>query len=371
MLLHKFILYFQEITLNNYQEVLMKHKFHFLTESFFLFFLFTLSLSAQQNLTLPDASQHAVIMQQVGMCEIKIDYHRPGVKDRQVWGGLVPYDQVWRAGANENTTISFSKDVLVDGKKVPAGTYGLHMIPTANDWTIILNKDYRAWGSFFYKEENDFIRYKVKPVTAEFQEWLMYTFDEVTPNSVTASLSWEKLKVPIKIEIDLHTQMLNEMAVQLTGIPGFFWQGWNQAANYCYVNGIELEQGLEWADHSIGINKNVTNTFTKSLLLNALGKKEEASKLKEEAFVNAAEVDVNNLGYQLLGGGKIDDATEVFKKNTELYPESWNVWDSLAEGYMNKGEKQLAIDYYKKALGMAPENQHERINGALAQLGAK
>lgn len=349
----------------------MNRQVCFLVGSFFLPFLFTLSLSAQQNLTLPDASQHAIVTQQVGMCEIKIDYHRPGVKGREIWGKLVPFDQVWRAGANENTTISFSKEVIVDGKKVPAGTYGLHMIPTQNDWTIILNKDYRAWGSFFYKEENDFMRFKVKPQSTDFQEWLMYNFDEVTPNSVIASLRWEKLQVPFKIEIDLHKQMLDEMTVQLTGIPGFFWQGWNQAANYCYVNGIELEKGLGWADHSIGIAKNVTNTFTKALILNALGKKDEASKFKEEAFTGALEADVNALGYQLLGGGKIDDAIEVFKKNTELYPDSWNVWDSLAEGYMSKGENKLAIDYYKKALSMAPENQHERIKGALAQLGAK
>lgn len=349
----------------------MKHHLHFLMGSIFLLFLFTLTLSAQQNLTLPDASQHSVLMQQVGMAEIKIDYHRPGVKGREVWGKLVPFDQVWRAGANENTTISFSKEVIIDGKKVPAGTYGLHMIPAENDWTIILNKDYRAWGSFFYKEENDFMRFKVKPVSSDFQEWLLYSFDEVTANSVTASLNWEKLKVPFKIEIDLHTQMLEEMAIQLTGIPGFFWQGWNQAANYCYVNGIELEKGLEWADHSIGINKNVTNSFTKAVILNALGKNDEASKLKAEAFTNAQEADVNNLGYQFLGGGKIDDAIEVFKKNTELYPESWNVWDSLAEGYMNKGDKQLAIDYYNKALSMAPEDQNKRIKGALAQLGVK
>ena len=349
----------------------MKYRIHYLTGSIFLFFLFTLTLSAQQNLTLPDASQHAVVMQQVGMCEIKIDYHRPGVKGREVWGKLVPYNQVWRAGANENTTISFSKDVIVDGKNVPAGTYGLHMIPTANDWTIILNKDYRAWGSFFYKEENDLMRFKVKPQPAEFQEWLIYTFDEVTPNSATASLKWEKLAVPFKIEIALHKQMLDEMAVQLTGIPGFFWEGWNQAANYCYVNGVELEKGLGWADHSINITQNVTNTFTKSLLLNALGRNDEATKLKAEAFTNASEVDVNTLGYQLLNGGKIDDAIEVFKKNTELFPESWNVWDSLAEGYMNKGDKQLAIEYYTKALNMAPENQKERIKGTLAQLGVK
>jgi len=349
----------------------MKYTFHFLMGSIFLFFLFTLSLLAQQNLTLPDASQHAVLMQQAGMTEIKIDYHRPGVKGREVWGKLVPYNQVWRAGANQNTTISFSTEVLIDGKTVPAGTYGLHMIPTESDWTIILNKDFRAWGSFFYKEENDLMRFNVKPVSTDFQEWLMYTFDVVTPSSVTASLNWEKFRVPFKIEIDLHKQMLDEMAVQLTGIPGFFWEGWNQAANYCYVNDVELEKGLEWADHSIGIIKNVTNSYTKAVLLNALGKKDEASKLKEEAFTDALEVDVNNLGYQFLTGGKIDDAIEVFKKNTELFPQSWNVWDSLAEGYMNKGDKKLAVENYTKALSMAPENQKERIKGALAQLGVK
>ncbi|KAA0237502.1 MAG: DUF2911 domain-containing protein, partial [Chlorobiota bacterium] len=121
----------------------MKNQVQLLIGAIFLFFFFTLSLSAQKDLTLPDASQHAVVVQQIGMCEIKIDYHRPGVKGREVWGKLVPYNQVWRAGANENTTISFSKDVLIDGKNVPAGIYGLHTIPTENDWTIILNKDYR------------------------------------------------------------------------------------------------------------------------------------------------------------------------------------------------------------------------------------
>lgn len=348
----------------------MNYQLRFFMGSIFLFLLVANNLSAQQNLTLPDASQHAVVMQQIGMTEIKIDYHRPGVKGRKVWGALVPFDRIWRAGANENTTISFSKDVIIESKRVPAGTYGLHMLPTETDWTIILSKDFRAWGSFFYNEANDQMRFNVKPQSAGFQEWLIYTFDEVTPNFALVSLRWEKLRVPFKIEIDLHKQMLEEMKIQLTGIPGFFWQGWNQAANYCYINGAELEQGLQWSDRSIEISKNVTNTFTKALILDALGQKDEASKFKEDAFENALENDINTLGYQLLNGGKLEDAIEVFKKNTELFPESWNVWDSLAEGYMNKGETQQAINYYRKALGMAPDNQHERIRGALAQLGA-
>lgn len=348
----------------------MNYQFRIFMGSIFVFLLITNNLSAQQNLTLPDASQHAVVMQQVGMTEIKIDYHRPGVKGRKVWGALVPYDRIWRAGANENTTISFSNDVIIKNKKIPAGTYGLHMIPTEADWTIILSKDFRAWGSFFYNEANDQVRFKANPQSDEFQEWLNYTVDEVTPNSASVSLRWERLRVPFKIEIDLHEQMLEEMKTQLTGIPGFFWQGWNQAANYCYVNGVELEQGLQWSDRSIGINKNVNNTFTKALILDALGQKDKASKVKEDAFKNVLENDVNTLGYQLMNGGKLEDAIEVFKKNTELFPESWNVWDSLAEGCMNKGEKQHAINYYRKALNMAPDNQHARIKEALTQLGA-
>jgi tetratricopeptide (TPR) repeat protein len=334
-----------------------------------VFIFFSFYSLAQQNLTLPQSSQHAIVSQEVSVVKISVDYHRPGVKDRQIWGALVPYNEIWRAGANQNTTISFSHNVMIDGKEVPAGIYGLHMIPTESNWTIILNKDNRAWGSFFYVEANDQLRFNVKPETSNHQEWLLYSFDDVTSNSATVSLRWEKLRVPFKIEIDRHGLMMEEIKQQLTGIPGFFWQAWNQAANYCYTNGIELDKGLEWSDHSIGINKNVTNTYTKSLILNSLGKKEEASQLKSEAFANAPENDVNNLGYQLLGGGKVDDAIEVFKKNTEMYPESWNVWDSLAEGYMNKGETKLAIDNYTKALAMAPEGQHSRIKGVLKQLG--
>jgi len=346
----------------------MKHQLQFLIGSLFL--LFTFSLFAQQNLTLPDASQYATVMQQVGLTDIKIDYHRPGVKGRQICCLPVPYNQVWRAGANQNTTISFSNDVIIAGQNVPAGTYGLHMIPTKGDWTIILSRDYRAWGSFFYNEGNDLLRFTAKPLSSDFHEWLMYSFDEVTPNSTTASLNWDKLKIPFKIEIDLHKQILEDMAIQLTGLPGFFWQGWNQAAMYCYTNTIDLEQGLKWAERSISINKTAANTYTKALILADLNKGLESAELKTEAFTSASEVDINNLGYQIMNGGKIDDAIEVFQKNTELNPNSWNVWDSLAEAYMNKGDKKLAIQNYTKALGMAPENQKDRIKGTLAQLGA-
>jgi tetratricopeptide (TPR) repeat protein len=349
----------------------MKNRFTFLWG--FTLFLFFISLAAvaQQNLVLPDVSQQATVFQKVGLTDITINYHRPGVKDRQVWGVLVPYNEVWRAGANENTTISFSNSVMINGKEVPAGTYGLHMIPTESDWTIILNKDHRAWGSFFYDEKKDQLRFSAKPETAEHQEWLLYSFDDITENSTTIALRWEKLRVPFKIDIDVHKQVLADIEQQLTSLPGFGWQGWNQAANYCYANNLGTDKALTFADRSIQMNKNVTNSYTKALILKKMGKDDESEKLKEEAFANAAENDVNALGYQLLFAGKVDDALEVFKMNTEMYPESWNVWDSLGEGYMNKGETEMAVQNYTKALGMAPENQHKRIKGVLAQLEMK
>jgi tetratricopeptide (TPR) repeat protein len=349
----------------------MTNRIHLLWGIVLLIFLFSISLMAQQGINLPRASQHATVSQKIGIAEITIDYHRPGVKERGIWGALVPYDQVWRAGANENTTITFSHPVKIDGKNVPAGIYGLHMIPTEKEWTIILNKDFRAWGSFFYVEENDLIRFTVTPETDDHQEWLMYSFSDVSPNSTTVQLNWEKLQIPFTIEVDLYKMIIEDIKIQLTSLPGFFWQGWNQAANYCYQNGIMLEQGIEWADRSIQINKNVTNTFTKAVILDELGKSNEANQLKEEAFVDAIENDINTLGYQFLFAGKMDEAIEIFKKNVEMNPDSWNVYDSLGEGYMNKGDSELAIKYFSKALEIAPENQHERIKGTLTQLKTK
>lgn len=160
------------------------------------------------------ASLMASVMQRLGTdTDITIVYSRPGVKGRTIWGELVPYGLApgneysegnpypWRAGANENTTIEFSKDVLVEGNKLPAGKYGIHMIPSEKDWVIIFSKNSEGWGSFGYKKEEDALRVTVTPVEAPHQEWLMYGFDNLAGTSATAFLWWEKLKVPFKIEL--------------------------------------------------------------------------------------------------------------------------------------------------------------------------
>lgn len=148
------------------------------------------------------ASLKASVMQRIGLdTDITIVYSRPGVKGRKIWGGLVPYDKVWRAGANENTTFEVSKDVLINGQKLPAGKYGLHMIPGEKQWTIIFSKNNSAWGSFSYKQEEDALRVTVTPVAAPEREWLSYGFENLAGNSATAYLWWEKLKVPFEVEV--------------------------------------------------------------------------------------------------------------------------------------------------------------------------
>lgn len=335
-----------------------------------MFLFFVISITAQQNLTTPQASQKASVSQRVGLTDIEVVYHRPAVNNRVVWGGIVPYDQVWRAGANENTTISFSTDVTVENKKVAAGTYGLHMIPTKNSWTIILSKDNAAWGSFFYNEKNDAVRFTVNPVANDFQEWLSYSFDELSARSTTLTLKWEKLSVPIKIEVDVNETVIASMEKELTGIPGFFWQGWNQIALYALTNNYNMEHASAWVERSIGINKNLTNLMTKSLILESTGKSQEADKIKKEAFAlpGIDETQVNALGYQLMGIGKTDEAIKVFEKNTIDHPDSWNVWDSLAEGLLTTGDKVKSKQLYEKALSMAPENQKDRIKGILVNI---
>jgi hypothetical protein len=153
-------------------------------------------------------------MQRIGAdTDITIEYSRPAVKGREIWGALVPFGMApgskyskdqpfpWRAGANENTTIEFKKDVLVEGAPLPAGKYGIHMIPGPKVWTIIFSKNNSAWGSFSYKQEEDALRVTVMPVPANFHEWLTYGFDDLAPKSAMAFLLWEKLKVPFKISL--------------------------------------------------------------------------------------------------------------------------------------------------------------------------
>jgi hypothetical protein len=169
----------------------------------FAFILFTNSGQAQNNKKDLRISPKAAVIQTVGFTEVRIDYSRPGVKKREIWGKLVPYDAVWRAGANEATKITFSTDVTVEGKKLKKGSYSLFAIPGKNDWTIIFNKVADQWGAFEYNESEDALRVKVKTEKAIWQEWLSYTINKASDTSAVIRLEWEKIKVPFKVEVKL------------------------------------------------------------------------------------------------------------------------------------------------------------------------
>ncbi len=161
----------------------------------------------------PRKSPNATVTQQVALTDITIKYCRPGVKGRKIWGDIVPYGMnpgteytkgqefPWRAGANENTTIEISQDVQVEGKSLAAGTYGIHMIPGKKEWVVIFNKNSTAWGSYSYNQEEDALRVTVSPVETEHNEWLAYYFTDLADNSATLNLHWEKLKVPVKVQV--------------------------------------------------------------------------------------------------------------------------------------------------------------------------
>ena len=272
------------------------------------------SAAAQAPITLPEASPKASINQTVGLTEIGITYHRPAVNKRTIWGDLVPYDEVWRAGANQNTTISFSSPVTINGKPLAAGTYGLHMIPTKGDWTIAFSNTNWAWGSFSYDEKEDALRVTAKPQPAEFQERLSYSFDDPTEKSVEVALRWEKVRVPFTVEVDTPTVVTESIRHQLRDLPRFAG----------------------------------------------------ANALNDKAMKVATEADVNAYGYQLLGAGKTDEAIAMFQKNVKDHPQSWNTYDSLGEAYDRKGEKKLAAENYRKALSMTQDpEQKKRIEGVL------
>lgn len=300
------------------------------------------------QLKTPRVSPYSSVTQRIGLTDVTINYHRPAVKDREIWGKLVPYGFAspgpvgngkpfpWRAGANENTTISFTDDVMIEGKPLPAGSYGLHMIPAEGDWTIAFSRNSSSWGSFFYDENEDALRVAVKPQQAEHEEWLEYGFDDLTKNSAVAYLHWEKMKVPFKIEVNTDEIAINYFKNQLRGQLGFNWQNWNQAAFYCLQNNLHLDLGMEWINKSITMNENPTNRNIKAYLLMAQDKK--------------------------------DECLALFKENVEKYPDNWNVYDSMGEAYNNYGQKDKAVKFYKTALAKAPDGQKSRIEGILENI---
>ena len=241
-----------------------------------------ISTVALADIKLPEASPEATVSQEVGISKVTLVYHRPAVKGRTVWGDLVPAGKVWRLGANDATTIELSHAAKINGNDVPAGKYALFAIPGQNEWTIIVNKQNKQWGAYFYKPEQDLVRFTVKPQAAEFREYFDISLIPVSDSSLRADIQWEKVRVPFTIDFDVNTLVWKQIDEVLAAAKPDDWQAWHQAARYAMNTGQRLNEGLAWVDKAMS-NESFWNYELKALLLHKLGRTAEAVPLMAKA----------------------------------------------------------------------------------------
>lgn len=336
------------------------------------------------GLTLPPsgANQKASVSQWIGPVEVSLTYSSPDVtapngEDRtgKIWGQLVPYgmanlgfgtcgDQCpWRAGSNENTVFKVSHDVLIEGKPLPAGSYGLHMLPGEQEWTLIFSKNSTAWGSFFYDAADDALRVTVKPKPHEYTHWLTYEFTDRQPAQTTAALRWEKLEIPWTVSVPkIEEVYVATLEQELQNSPGFNHLAWVNAATYCLLNNTHPEQALEWAQAAVSApfvgQENFATLSTLGIALAANGKTDEGATTLIKA-VDHPTADVNQvhqLGRQLIAASRKDLALKVFEANAKRHTGAWPTEVGLARGYSAVGEYQKALDHAKVALTQAPDD---------------
>ena len=338
---------------------------------------------AQGALTVPPSGQNqkASVSQWIGPVEVNITYNSPDVTapdgtDRtgHVWGELVPYgmtnlgfgacgDQCpWRAGANENTVFTVSHDVRIEGEPLPAGSYGLHMIPGEETWTLIFSKSSSSWGSYFYDAAEDALRVEVTPEEHAFQNWLTYEFTDRQPTEATVALRWENLQVPWTVEVpNVNDLYLARMAEDLRGSAGFTWTQWMTAATVALGMG-EAEQAVEWARQAVsapGVGQaNFTTLSTLAMAQAAAGDHDGLRESLTRAMDHptADPLQIHGLARQMQAQGLTDDAVWVFEQNAERHPGEWPVEVGLMRARSAQGDHEQALAHARKAIEQAPDD---------------
>jgi tetratricopeptide (TPR) repeat protein len=342
----------------------------------FLFCLLVAALSGVSPaqsfvLDLPLQSQRAEISQRIGITDITISYHRPLVNDRKVWDGLVPYGKVWRAGANENTTITFTDPVQIEGQPLDKGTYGLHMIPNADQWTIVFSKNSTSWGSFTYDQAEDALRVTVKPKAADMHNALTYDFDNLQKDSAVVELQWEKIAVPFKVSVDVHDVVEASLKKQLRNLSQYTWMSWDDAANYLLAEKVAFDDALIYTNKSIENEDRFENEDTKAKVLTALNRKDEAAVAQKKALDLASPLQIHIYARQLQAEKRSDEAFAIFRENAKKHPDQWFVHSGLARIYCSQGKFDDAAKEMKLALAAAPDNQKSYVDGLVKRLEAK
>lgn len=334
------------------------------------------SAVAQAPLRLPEASPSASALETIGITDVEFRYHRPAVNKRKIWDGLVPYGVVWRAGANENTTVSFSTAVRIEGNPVPAGTYGLFMIPGASQWTLILSRFSAGWGAYSYDPSEDVFRATLSPhPLAEEQERLAYTFDEMTDGSAVVSLRWEKLRVPFRIEVDLPATIRASIREELRGGKHWSSDAWAAAARWELRNG-DPKAALADADHALSMGATFTALQTKAAVLEKTGDARAAAELRARARQIANEAETIYVTVSpLLDGKKYDEAIAYLTGYEKKHPESaelWRVRALLGDSYVGKHDRARAHEAYEKAFAATHDfSERTEVQDSVNAAGAQ
>jgi tetratricopeptide (TPR) repeat protein len=342
---------------------------------FIILFISTCSLLANAQLRfLPyGETRKASVSERIGITDVIINYDRPAVSGREgkIWGGIVHYGFAdlhygtskaapWRAGANENTTIEFSTDVIIEGKPLPAGKYGFFIGMGQDKATLVFSKYNTAWGSFYYDPKDDALRVDVSVVSVnESVERLKYEFTTITENSVVVELLWEKKKIPFQVAVDIPKIMIAYYREQFnSGAFYRYWQNMQMAANYCLTNNINLEEGLSWADRSINTyfgEKNFLTLSTQAGLMEKLGQKTKADSVMKKALPMATTVQLYNYGHTLLQQKKSKEAFDIYKMNYDKNPTS--IYGVLGMVFAHSGMSNAkeAEKYGNKALELTKD----------------
>ena len=342
--------------------------------SVFLILFATETLSAQHfnihnPLTLPDKSQQSIINQRIGYTDITISYHSPGVKGREIWGELIPYGKVWRAGANENTVITITDDVQIEGQQLEAGSYGLHLLPEEHQWTFIFSKNHTSWGSYFYDEEEDALRVTVPvELKKEKREWMSFDFNTRERDSFSIVLSWSDRKAELEFTLDIDNIALEHIRKQLRSDAYWEWFSWCQAADYCAEYGINTEEALQWIDQSIKMQENFSNWDVKAKLLKQSGDVVGAKLAIQRAIEVGNAVYLERYGRRLMREEKFDRAEYVFgeaiKKDKSYWRAHFNRGNALTALNKNKQAKSAL----ERALEFAPKDRKELVLARLKSI---
>ena len=351
--------------------------------------LFTATAFAQLDLPPSGNNTRATISEEVGITSITIKYSRPDVNKREgkIWGdgNVVTYGfstqnyitnantSPWRAGANENTTITFENDVKVEGQALKAGTYGLFMAMGADNVTIIFSNQSDAWGSFYYDEKFDALRVNVKPAALDKSvEWLKYEFIEQKEKSCTIAMQWEKVSVPFKVEVDVDNIVLARIREELTSRKGFVPALLLSATQYCFNKNINLEEALVWSKRAIdgaGGQKTYITLRNLATAYEKLKRMPEADSTMAEALTIATANQYTAYGRTLITQKRVDKAMEVFTASQKRYGDVFGVNSGLMNGWSAKGDFKKAIVFAEKALAQAPnEAAKKQLEGNIAKL---